>query len=237
MDYQDYQDGTSQQHFWFKAKNELINILLSKINFDSKKHILDIGAGTGDNLSTLNKFGLIHVIDINQEALDLIATTVFEKKCCDACNLSYEDNSFDTVVAFDVLEHVEDDQQAISEIFRVLKPGGFFIFTVPAYQRLFSTHDRSLHHVMRYNKKDIRLLLKNFNPMYLGSWVSIPFPCIAIFRLITKNRRYSNYEKHSYKIINFLLYTILKGETWLIKKGIQLPWGLTIYGIYQKPIS
>lgn len=235
MDYKDYQAGVTQQHFWFRAKNNLIEVLFDKITTDEKTHVLDIGAGTGDDIITLNKFGLVHVVDINQSALDLIPNAlVLDKKCCDTCNLSYENNIFDVVVAFDVLEHIENDHQAVSEIFRILKPGGFFIFTVPTYQWLFSTHDHYLSHVRRYNKANIKNLLKQFNPITLGSWLFFLFPLAAISRLLTKNTRKKS-EPVPNKFINSLMYTILKLETKLIKKGFRFPWGLTTYGIYQKP--
>lgn len=235
MDYKDYQTGATQQHFWFKAKNDLIDVLLNKITSNKKIQILDVGAGTGDDVKTLHKFGFIHVVDINQDALDLIPNTlVLEKKCCDVCELPYENNLFEVIVAFDVLEHIEKDHQAVSEIFRVLKPGGFFIFTVPAYQWLFSTHDHYLNHVRRYNKTNIKHLLKQFKPIDLGSWLFFLFPLAAISRLLTKNTRKKN-ETMPHKFINSLMYVILKLETKLIKKGLRFPWGLTIYGIYQKP--
>ncbi len=236
MDYKDYQDGASQQHFWFKAKNKLVAHLLSQTITNNKSHILDIGAGTGDDLDVLNKFGFIHVIDINQKALDLIPTSLaIEKKCCSASELSYEDNSFDAIVAFDVLEHIPNDQKAVNEIMRVLKPGGFFIFTVPAYQWLFSAHDSYLHHVRRYNKNDIQELLQKFTKITLGSWLFFLFPLAAISRLLSKNKPHNEHEKTPNKFINSLMYGILQGELWLIKKGLKFPWGLTIYGIYQKP--
>lgn len=235
MDYKDYQAGATQQHFWFKAKNNLIEVLLNKATSNKKMHILDIGAGTGGDVDTLNKFGFVHVVDINQAALDLIPNElVLDKKCCDTCNLSYENNAFDMVVAFDVLEHIKNDQQAVSEIFRVLKPGGFFIFTVPAYQWLFGTHDHHLSHVRRYNKAKIKNLLKNFNLITLGSWLFFLFPFAAIARLLAKNTHKKN-EAIPNKFINWLMYRILNLENILIKRGFRFPWGLTIYGIYRKP--
>jgi ubiquinone/menaquinone biosynthesis C-methylase UbiE len=237
MDYNDYQIGITKEHFWIKAKNNLVGILLKKISLGNDQHILNIGAGTGNDASTLHKFGVVHVVDINQSALDLIPMQyVSEKKCCDACKLPYESNTFDIVTAFDVIEHIVDDHLAVSEIFRVLKPGGMLIFTVPAYQWLFSGHDKYLHHKRRYSKKTIFTLLKNFIPITIGSWMFFLFPCAMFIRLLKKNKTpYSYNEAIHNKYSNFLMYLILKTENWFIKKGLKFPWGLTIYGIFKKP--
>ena len=49
----------------------------------------------------------------------------------DITNILYEDNSFDVILCSHVLEHVIDDQKAMRELFRVLKPGGWAILQVP----------------------------------------------------------------------------------------------------------
>lgn len=49
----------------------------------------------------------------------------------DICNLPFEDNSFDVILCNHVLEHIPDDTKAISELFRVMKPGGWGIFQIP----------------------------------------------------------------------------------------------------------
>ncbi len=235
MDYKDYIQGTTQDHFWFKAKRQLIEILLSKIKAPLNMKILDIGAGTGDDIFILKKFGNIHVIDCNQRALDLIPDSMItEKKCGDACNLPYENNSFDAIVAFDVLEHIEDDHLAVAEIHRTLKPGGYFIFTVPAYQLLFSSHDKDLQHKRRYNKKNMRKLMKDFKSITLGFWLFFLFPCAVLLRLISKT---THHEKTPNKLLNAIMYATLTIENLLIKTGLRFPWGLTVYGIYQKPLD
>jgi ubiquinone/menaquinone biosynthesis C-methylase UbiE len=107
--------------------------------------ILNIGAGAGDDLPVIGSFGKVTVIDVDEKALDMIPEGACEEKMPgDACALPFEDNTFDLAVAFDVLEHIEDDVKAVAELNRVLKTGGRFIFSVPANQSLFSSHDRAL---------------------------------------------------------------------------------------------
>jgi len=55
-------------------------------------------------------------------------------RCEDVQNLTYTDASFDLVTHTEVLEHVPDDARAFAELFRVLRPGGIMIFTVPMHE-------------------------------------------------------------------------------------------------------
>ena len=153
MDYKEYENGESaSRHFWHRAKNDLIFRLLSKLKKRNLK-ILNLGAGTGDDLETLNKFGTVYVTDINENALSLIPNNLCaEKKRCDAQNLTYPNEFFDVVTSFDVFEHIPDDKKAINEVSRVLKKDGHLIFSVPAFQFLYSAHDKALEHKRRYSK-------------------------------------------------------------------------------------
>ena len=67
-------------------------------------------------------------------------------------NLPYEDNSFDTVICSDVLEHLSDDKKALNDLMRVAKKK--VIITVPAYGWLYGNYDKLLRHKRRYSAKD-----------------------------------------------------------------------------------
>ncbi len=236
MDYRDYQAGATKNFFYHRAKIQFIEVLLNKVKREGRLKILNIGAGTGDDLPVINKFGEIYVIDINSNALELIPQKlIFEKKVCDACHLPYPDNFFDLAVAFDVLEHIENDALAINEIYRVLKSGGFFIFTVPAFSFLYSSHDRALNHFRRYDKETIKILLSRFKSVELGFWIFSLFLPVAIQRIL--KRKESNPKVHFMKLpkfINIVFYYLLRIENYLIKHSISLPLGITIYGIYRR---
>lgn len=234
MDYRDYQAGVDGQHFWFKGKNQLITYLLSKTTQTKNLKILNVGAGTGEDLATIKKFGDLYVLDIDQQSLDMIPEDiVIEKKCADVCAIPYPDGSFDLVVAFDVMEHVKDDQQMVNEIYRVLKPDGHYVFTVPAFNFLYSGHDQALHHFRRYNKKMIKPLMTKFSKITMGYWFFFLFLPAAATRLINKSSRSSSMFTLP-GIVNSFFCTLLATETWLISHGITFPCGLTLYGVYKK---
>jgi len=232
MDYRDFQAGASQEHFWFKAKTGLIDYLSSVPQSNTKK-ILSVGVGTGEDLPTLSKLGSVYAIDIDAQALAMVPDhVVVEKKLADACNLPYPDGFFDMVAAFDVMEHVADDQKMVDEIYRVLKPGGSYIFTVPAFNFLFSAHDRALHHYRRYNKKMVKKLFTNFTCTTLGYWLFFMFVPASIARLATKKSTGQMFSLPA--LINALCYKVLALENWMLRKGFKFPFGLTLYGVYKK---
>ncbi len=237
MDHKDYQVGATKDFFWHKAKIQLINILIGKLKSKRRLKILNLGVGTGDDLPIVSQWGEIYVIDIDSDALKVIPEEfVFEKKVCDACHISYPNDFFDLVLAFDVLEHIEDDKLAINEIYRVLKPEGFFIFTVPAFNFLYSSHDRALKHFRRYNRRILKNRLLNFRCVEVGYWVFSLFLLVA-FQRIMNRKEISNPKIHFMRLpmfINNILYSLLKVENQLIKYHIPLPVGTTIYGIYKK---
>ena len=74
--------------------------------------------------------------------------------------LPFEDNFFDLVVAWDVMEHVPDDQKAFAEVSRVLKPGGYFLFSLPLGRDYFSSWDAAVGHLRRYEVSELGKILE-----------------------------------------------------------------------------
>jgi SAM-dependent methyltransferase len=70
-------------------------------------------------------------------------------------------NSFDTVFALNVVEHIEDDQLAIHNAYKLLKKNGHLIVLVPAYPSLYNRFDKELHHYRRYTQNSLNTLFFN----------------------------------------------------------------------------
>lgn len=239
MDYRDYQAGAGQDYFWFKAKRKLVEVLLRKLDGGGRLRILNVGAGVGDDVPMIAQFGEVSVLDSDAGSLELISSRlVADKKLGDVCRLEYADGSFDVVLALDVLEHVENDRLALSEIHRVLKRGGMFIFTVPAIAGLFSAHDRALSHFRRYDKVALEHLLKDFSRVEIGYWVFSLFLPVAAVRLLRRNSAGAGVDHVRLpRPVNAALYALLSAENWLIRRGVSLPVGTSLYGMYRKPIE
>ena len=89
-------------------------------------------------------------IDISEEAVRNLEKAGGKALVGSAENLPFGNDSFDLVVATDVLEHIEDDRQVLSEVSRVLKPKGYFLFSVPLRPELFNKMDAVAGHKRRY---------------------------------------------------------------------------------------
>jgi len=236
MDYKDFMAGYTKNFFWFKAKNDLIKTLMSSAwNQDKKADILIIGAGTGDELGVLNRFGRCYVVDKNKDALNRIDRRLCrQKKLADACDLPYGDGFFDVAVSLDVFEHIENDARAVAEIYRVLKKDGVLIFTVPAFSAIMSSHDKALHHLRRYNKKRLHRLFSKFSQRSFFYWNSILFPPIAVIRILRKRSRVTIDRMYLFSWVNEFFYRLLIIDNILIKIGRSFPAGLTIAGYCRK---
>ena len=238
MDYKDYIEGKSNKNFWFKAKFDLLEIMIreiSKRNSKKRLKILSIGVGMGDDLHILKKYGDNYITDIDKKALDLIPPNLYkEKRIADACNLPFKDNQFDVVVAFDVFEHINDDKMAAKEANRVLKERGVLIFNVPAFQIVFGSHDRALDHYRRYNMSDVKKLFGSFKKKEIFYWNSILFLPIFIIKFMRRNSKPKVEKAEFSELINKLFYKFMSFDNFLISKRISPFIGLSICGYCTK---
>jgi ubiquinone/menaquinone biosynthesis C-methylase UbiE len=160
-------------YWWFSGRRAIIASLLGTLPCRASCHLLDIGCGTGANLPMLRRFagkdGRVTAVDFSPLALQFARDHLSDEKDAarlsmlqgDALHLPFEDASFDVVTMLDVLEHLCDDGRALSEVHRVLKPGGALVLSVPAYQKLWSAHDEALHHFRRYEYWTLKKVLQD----------------------------------------------------------------------------
>jgi len=221
--------------FFAKDKVKLISILLDKIKGpDNKYKILSVGCGTAEELEVLHNYGDVYAIDIDKEVLKF-AKVCKEVKICDVCELDYPDEFFDIICAFDVLEHIEDDEKAVKQIYRVLSKNGVFIFTVPAFNFIFSSHDKFLGHKKRYDKKMLKNLLQRFSKLDLFFYSYILFVPMMLFRILRKKAEESSDFEVTPKFILVFQHIISQIELFLLKLNFKFNiFGLTICGIAYK---
>ena len=125
-------------------------------DFQGKKN-LEVGPGNYPKIPIENGF----FVDISESCIENLKKQKGNAIVGDIVNLPFEDEFFDLVVAIEVLEHVEDDKKAISEIARVLKPFGFFLFSVPTRKDLYGEIDQIVGHKRRYEVEELKSLLSD----------------------------------------------------------------------------
>jgi len=208
---------------------------------DLKGRILDVGCGVGSIFDTLSKYGRVVGADVSEVALSYCkqrGMTELVKSSAD--KLEVENERFDLVTGFDILEHMEDDRQALSEMYRVCKKGGHILLTVPAHRFLWSGHDRALGHKRRYSHEEIKIRIESagFEIRKLSYFIFFLFPITVAYRIVEKCLIGSKKKDTSYimppDFVNSLFIEVLRLEGKLINR-FEFKAGLSILCLARKP--
>lgn len=152
-----------ETHWWFVGRRRIIAGFVEEICRRIKQYrprILDVGCGTGANLKMLARFGDSEGVDVSREALAFCrARGLLQVREGAAETLPYEDGAFDLVTALDVIEHLDDDVAGLSELRRVLRPGGYVLLFVPAFMFLWGVQDEVSYHRRRYTLPHLRKVM------------------------------------------------------------------------------
>ncbi len=220
-------------HFWFRARNQLIAWAMRRY-FPDAKTALEIGCGTGFVLSHLEKtFPDIELSggEAYPEALVFAASRLERAKLyqVDVRALPFE-NEFDVIGAFDVLEHVPQDEEALAQIFKATRLGGGIILTVPQHRWLWSSADDIAHHVRRYTAEELRRKVANagFEVVRSTSFVSALLPPMLLSRMMGGREESDERVQREFEIappIGYAFEKVLAGERALIRAGVSLPVG------------
>ncbi len=220
--------------WWFRGRAEIVHSLLPEP--DGTKRVADIGCGWGGLTETLSAWGSVVGVEPSEAARAEAKRRGVEVLAGEADALPLEDGSVDIVVSTDVLEHLDDDVAAVREIERVLVPDGIALVTVPAYPRLFSSHDVALEHRRRYTRRTIAEAIRagGLEPERTTNFNSILLPVAAASRLATRNRPPKAQSGAAPGPLNGLLYGTMRLERAMIGR-FDLPAGLTIAVRARKP--
>jgi SAM-dependent methyltransferase len=174
------------RHWWFLARREIVCAVAQRV-LPVGSSVLDLGCGTGFVLERLQERYCAHGLDISPLALDLCRKRGLSQVWLGSSeDLSAVDGSrFQGVFLLDVLEHLDDDTEALRQISEVLAPGGSVIITVPAFMFLWSRHDEINQHRRRYTRRTLADLLhrSGFQIEQLSYFNSFLFPLAAAARV------------------------------------------------------
>jgi SAM-dependent methyltransferase len=175
-----------ERHWWFLARREIICAVAQRV-LPAGASVLEVGCGTGFVLERLRERYRAYGIDVSPIALELC-----QKRGLSQVSLGGpEDLSavhgirFQGVFLLDVLEHLDDDTEALRQISGVLAPGGAVIITVPAFMFLWSQHDEINQHRRRYTRATLSDSIRRsgFQLEQISYFNSYLFPLAAAARV------------------------------------------------------
>jgi SAM-dependent methyltransferase len=228
-----------EEHWWFVGRRRIFTELLEKwLAADRPLQVLDFGCGTGAMLSRLDRFGTVTAVDAEAEAVRFCRQRGRERvlHVPAGAALPFEDDSFDLVTALDVIEHIEDDATALSELLRVLRYSGSALITVPAYNFLWGDQDEISHHYRRFTAKSLRETLERagFTIEHLSYFNTFLFLPIAAARLTRRLRRPPRGDRTDFTLAeertNRLLTHVFGAESRLVKR-YRLPFGVSLLAL------
>lgn len=142
-----------ETHWWYRERRA---ILRGELRSLTPGRAIDIGAAGGGNTRVLVQAGWrATATDFSDLAVEVARERGLDAVRADARALPFEDGEADLVTAFDVLEHIEEDERVAAEIVRVLRPGGHALIAVPCDMALWSAHDVAVGHVRRYTRDSL----------------------------------------------------------------------------------
>ena len=252
MQTRDYQDLSKleAQFWWFVGMRQITASMLDHyFTSPCDRTILDAGCGTGGNLEWLRRYaGQGHIIGLDYvgTALQFCRQAGHERLVqASATQLPFAAATFDLVTSFDVLVQLpgaDADEQAMREMYRVLKPGGLAFVRTAAYAWMRSEHDAALDSQRRYTRSELRTKLERagFTIQRATYANSVLLPVAAMRRLVMKPLGLADAGSDvkplpaSLQWLNDGLARVLRAEaSWLHDRS--LPCGLSAICVAQKP--
>jgi len=235
----DIESKVEGSHWWFVGRRKLLKSVLSFVKVSQYRTALEVGCGTGANLRVLESVGFLGIgLDQSLYALHLLKKKLnFPLLTGDLNHLPMKSKSLGLIIAMDVFEHLEDDENGISECYRVLNHGGILFLTVPAFRSLWGIQDDVTGHKRRYTMKEIKKKLRQegFN-IVRSSFFNffLFFPILLARRVINiLNVHIESENKINHPFINNIFKRIFSLEPYLLKY-ISFPFGVSIFCVARK---
>lgn len=242
-----------KRHPWELARTRIAQKLLQQANA-KLEYVIDVGSGDAFFLKSLaRKNNAKKYIAVDTEYTTEITEQIFDTK--DTAKVSFYNSvtqlqkvvsiKADTVLLMDVIEHCENDKHFLESISQLeaCTENTIFLITVPAFQSLFSSHDKLLSHFRRYNRKQLITLCNGAGLKILKSnyFFTLPLFISAMRVLLEKLKLHKSTKSldgwKGNSTITRLFYAILWMDfqitDFLLKIGVRIP-GLSCYCICQK---
>lgn len=229
-------------YWWYRGIRELTGGAIRRYGTGGDLRLLDAGCGTGGQLTHLllreDRVTRIVGVDLSMEAVRIAADRGSgDVLRASTMMLPFRDSTFDLVTSIDVLYiRGVDDRQAMSEMHRILKPGGLLVLNVPAYEMLRGRHDEAVHTRHRYRKSEVRSLLHDhgFGVVKLSYWNTTLFPVMMLKRSLERWSRDKPAPASDMsdlpRAVNAILTAVLRVENRVLLAA-GLPFGASVFAV------
>jgi SAM-dependent methyltransferase len=223
-----------EDSFWFRARSRLI-VSTVRERFPDARSFFELGCGSGVVLAALHEGNpQLRLVggDLYSEGLEIARRRLPDVELVelDGRALPYEE-AFDVIGAFDVLEHIDDDENVLRQMVRAVRPGGGVFILVPQHPWLWSTYDEVVEHRRRYTRGDLVAKARRAGVQvdHVTSFVTFLLPAMVLARVVDRLRGQSDPLAHLKPgRLNGTLEWILDREHKLIARGVSLPVGGTL---------
>lgn len=238
--YSSQEGNLEAEGFWAATRAKKIRKIL---NLQSIDLMWEVGSGHGNVAILLKNYGIaVIAIEPLEQGTLVTANSGIRSYMGTLDKLQFPKDSIKCIGIFDVLEHLENPNEVLDEIYRVLEPGGLLVTSVPAHQWLFSDFDKSIGHFRRYSRKEIVSTLEDsgfLNNMTRFIFSFLVLPAFVLRTVPSKfGRKHTSAEtkettRNHQKVLK-LLQPIL-ALLLILENFLRIPFGLSLISVSKKP--
>ena len=243
--------AVEDRHFWFRARNQVISALTSQVvaKLSPGYRVLEVGCGDGNVLRFLEQAcpaGVVVGMDLYGEGLKYARSRTSSLLVQGDASQAPFSKAFQVIGIFDVLEHLQDDQRILRDLWELLEAQGTLLLTVPARPELWSITDEAWGHCRRYRLEELRLKIEaaGYHVEYLTEYMASVYPLIWLNRRVRKKptpgaglsaEQLLQREVRIVPVFNQILSFLLSRETKRIAARKSLPFGASLLAVARKP--
>ncbi len=236
--------------FWFKHRNQILGSVIKE--FVPEGPFFDIGGGNGFVAKHIETLGIpTALVEPGEQGAINARTRGLEFVVCSTLKeIGLPHNSLKAAGAFDVIEHIKNDNGMVQELFDVVEPGGYLFVTVPAYPILWSGNDMHAGHFRRYTLQSFSSLAKGvgFDIAYRSYFFSPLPPAIFLKRTIPtilklkgqasegKKERRGKQHKPKKGVVGKIAGKVFQWELDQVRRLQKIPFGSSCLIVCRKPL-
>jgi SAM-dependent methyltransferase len=238
-------EAVEEGSFWFRSRTRLVVWALRRF-FPQAGRFLEIGCGNGHVLRGVS--GALPGLALTGAELFVEGLRIARVRMPEIPLLQFDarripfDAEFDAIGAFDVLEHIEEDELVLSQLRQAVRPGGGMLLTVPQHPWLWSRADEYAHHKRRYKRAELvkKVAGAGFEVLHTTSFIVALLPVLAVSR---RWQRLPNakYEPTAYlrlgRLTDRAFELVTSAELAATKRGCKWPVGGSIMVVGRRPLD